>query len=367
MQNVVLMQLFTLGFNLRLNGRSRMLAVEFPETRVCGKDYSRHLVWRKELGKCESLPEAMSSGSRARPGAPFDLGADCGVKWFTPEEACDLIGSAGKLVFQGDSLIRQLNVAMVSVLSGNYRSGGINMYTPPKYWEYCQCEHQYQCYAKPVNHRLLSSSAPQFTICPKWTRNHLVGTDSYSDTYNDSVRLSPDQKVVIADASALHKSLDFETAAGVFERTYNELQPNGTLIPMTINWPGPNKPEKFIETQGIKAVEHYNTKLKDWAKEKNDAWVLDSYTYTRGEYSRDGVHYDDLNVGLAQLLLNYIARLQGKGALSKLPEEMPNDPTNFKAGTPDQVGIEVYRGPHPPPQNSFGDQSLTRRKDEHEK
>jgi len=83
-----------------------------------------------------------------------------------------------------------------------------------------------------------------------------------------------------------------------------------------------------------------------------------------GEYSRDGVHYDDLNVGLAQILFNYIARLQKKGALSKLPEEMPNDPANFKAGTPDQVGIVVSRGPHPPPKNSFGAQSSSQRNDE---
>jgi len=254
-------------------------------------------------------------------------------------------GEVGKLVFQGDSLIRQLVVGVVAILSGNYRSGGINAYTPLEYWAHCECVHQWQCFQSPVNHRIGRASPPQFTICPKWTRDHLVVSRQPS--------LGNEQEVVVANAEALHHSEEerFPSAVQNFESTLRALKKGGELIPMTVHWPSPNKPNKFLRTQGPEAVQRYNAQLRKWTA-RNNVWLLETYAYTEGEYSRDGVHYDDKNIGLGQILLNYIARLRQQGRLAAQPEHNTGDNSTYAIGDPAALGVKVFIGPHPPPQKN---------------
>ena len=97
--------------------------------------------------------------------------------------------------------------------------------------------------------------------------------------------------------------------------------------------------------QGDIKVRIYNNKVRRWAKAQG-LWVLESYAFTKGEFSRDGVHYDDANIALAQLLLNYLARLQERQDLRVEPEASAADRSTYRLGDPTKVGVPVYKGPH---------------------
>ena len=116
------------------------------QTKVCGRDYAAELVQTEPWAGPENcpvpLPIAMANGSRPAPNRGRFHVNGCAVKWFSAAEACALVGSIGRLVFDGDSLIRQLLVATTAILTGNLRVGGINPRSPPKYFQHCECERQ---------------------------------------------------------------------------------------------------------------------------------------------------------------------------------------------------------------------------------
>lgn len=315
---------------------------------VCGKDYAAELL-RRPWGPClQPFPQLMLHGKRKAAGkGGFDIGPSCPIKWFTAAEACDLFGRLGHVAFLGDSLIRQLLVGVATVLSGNFRTGGINAFTPVDYYAYCQCEHQWQCYKHPVDGRFRShASAPQFTVCPLWTRDHI----SWQSDLTSLQRTRPinDALVIIDDASALHSSLEWSKLENKMHASLKVARRlGGDMIPMTVHWPGPNKPVQFRKSQGPEVLEQYHQALRNWSKSQ-DVWVFESYQFTKEEWSRDGVHYDDLNIALSQLLMNHLQRMLEAGKLRSVPEANPADPATYRLGKPEDKNIAVYRGPHPP-------------------
>lgn len=318
------------------------------ETLVCGRDYALELDVTSD--DCsQPLPKAIATGSRPKAGG--GLFKACGLHWFSSAEACDLVGSVGRLFFDGDSLIRQLLVGLTAILSGNLRTGGINAYAPPGLVPHCECEHQWQCYRAPVNHRL-SILAPQYTICPRWTRDHLV-FNTVDDVDLQKHLSDAGQLLVVSNAKALHRQLNDTLATHLLQRTLDVLarsnanasNARSTLVPMTVHWPGPNKPKRYRKKQGEAAVQKYNQALRKWADDRG-LWLLETYAFTYGEYSRDGVHYDDLNIALAQVFLNYVAHLQLHGIIDKSHEHSPRDNTTYTTGDPTQAGFPVYKGPH---------------------
>ena len=124
--------------------------------------------------------------------------------------------------------------------------------------------------------------------------------------------------IIVSDAAALHYDLQSQKSIQFFENLLAlNLTAKLTVLPMTIHWPGPHKPQKWHKTQGVEAVTTYNQDLRTWASTTaavvatsqilmKSLYIFDTYEVTHGEFSRDGVHYDDVNIVLAQLLLNYI-------------------------------------------------------------
>ena len=67
---------------------------------------------------CEDFARAVAAGSRPHRDGPFSL--RCPAVWFTPAEACALLQAVGKLVvFVGDSIGRQLQQGLFTVLTGS--------------------------------------------------------------------------------------------------------------------------------------------------------------------------------------------------------------------------------------------------------
>ena len=325
------------------------------ETKVCGKDYFEDLVTdpsgvELKRGDCGiGLPRAVGSGSRDRRRSFAARG--CPMRWYSAKEACDLLGTVGRIIFDGDSLIRQLVIGVTAILSGNLKTGGINALAPPSFIKHCACEHQWQCYKSPVNHRFVNTMMPQYTICPNWSRDHLaVTTEMDINVFTSHLVNAGPNVLIVSNGKALHKKLNTSVVLDFFDETLESLLSAGvkksTLIPMTVHWPGPNKPKKHRKRQGEGAVLAYNAALHKWA-EDHEFWLLDTYAFTYGEFSRDGVHYDDLNVALGQIFLNYVDRLQKAGLLGRTAEPRPLDNTTYDHGEPTDVGFPVYAGSVP--------------------
>jgi len=283
------------------------------------------------------------------------LPKDCQFKWFQPEEACDLIGSLGMLYFDGDSLIRQLLVALGAVLDGNFRTGGLSLHTSKEQLEACQCEKSWQCW-KESTHRFTERD-PQYGLCPKWTRNHVwVGSlqdfqEQYCHHQRNQSSTTNTPLIVIGNGNALHRQLEFRNVyqhMDILRRV--STASGGTIIPMTVHWPGPNKPVPYRLLQGYTAVQRYNQELRHWSL-YYDLWLLETYQLTKDMWSRDGTHYDDDNILLVQVLLNQLWYLQLNGKLAVVAEQSndPNDPSNFRIGRPEDVHVETNHGPVPRP------------------
>ena len=290
-------------------------------------------------GTCPSLPhKAIAAGRRKVNNYQGVWQVDnCELKWFLPHEACDLIGSVGKIIFRGDSLIRQLAVGFGVVLSGNYRSGGLSKGAPPEYLEACQCERQWQCWKHPGNHRFGGGEhkSPQFDLCPRWTRDHILTSplEDYDSIYGPVI--------VIANGAAMHSVSNFDVPRIKMEELLKQARKtNGTLIPMTLHYPGVNKVKAYSQSQGPPQIEAMNRRMVQWAK-ANNLWPLRLFEYTKGLWSTDGVHYADENIVFVQLLLNSLWRMQREhGLLAVVPERHPEDPTSYKFGKPSDVGLK---------------------------
>ena len=321
----------------------------------CGRTYSDSLPFTSSIsiGSCPSLPHNSLAGghreaTRNYPGV-WHVN-DCQFKWFLPHEACDLVASVGKILFHGDSLVRQLTVGLGVILSGNYRSGGLARGTPPAYLEACQCERQWQCWKHPANHRFEGGEykSPQFDLCPNWTRDHILNSpiEDYKTSFGPLV--------VISNGHAMHSLSNFDVPRKKMEELLKQaLKTNGTLIPMTLHYPGENKPDAYKKSQGPSQIEAVNGQMLRWAQE-NKLWPLRLFEYTTGIWSRDGVHYDDENIVFAQLLLNSLWRMQREhGIIAVMPESNLEDPTHFKFGKPQDVGVPAYTGRIPRPFKSL--------------
>ena len=156
--------------------------------------------------------------------------------------------------------------------------------------------------------------------------------------------------IVINNGNLIHNAPNFDGPRKIMEDLLMEARrTNGTLIPMTTHYPGVNKLPQYMDLQGPLKIDAANNKLLQWAK-TNNLWYLDFFDYTKGLWSRDGVHYNDENIVFAQLLLNSLWRMQqDHGLLPVVSESNPEDPTNFKFGHPKDVGKNIYIGDVPRP------------------
>ena len=87
------------------------------------------------------LPHGMRGEPGLRYFAPLEL-PGCRLRWFTPDEACELIASTGNLILVGDSTMRGIALGLHTIMTNNYRYGGI--YSPLPHqdsvWSQCECD-----------------------------------------------------------------------------------------------------------------------------------------------------------------------------------------------------------------------------------
>ena len=92
-------------------------------TGVCGGApfYDSLMRLHGPLANCTPMQlfEAVKHAVRPARDAPLHI-TGCSLYWFTPAHACDALEAAGGLVLSGDSLVRHLIQALLTVLVGDY-------------------------------------------------------------------------------------------------------------------------------------------------------------------------------------------------------------------------------------------------------
>lgn len=73
-----------------------------PNTQ-CGRRHSDGYEFTDEWGvPCDDIEAAIRLGGRSEFNAPFVPKGVCGLRWFSPEEACDIVQSLGVFLSFGD-------------------------------------------------------------------------------------------------------------------------------------------------------------------------------------------------------------------------------------------------------------------------
>merc|ERR1711923_545452 len=99
----------------------------------------------------------------------------------------------------------------------------------------------------------------------------------------------------------MHSVSNFEAPKRTMENLLKlARKTNGTLVPMTLHYPGVNKVPAYRSSQGPSQIEAMNQNMVQWAKREN-LWPLRLFEYTKGLWSNDGVHFGDENIVFAQL------------------------------------------------------------------
>lgn len=87
----------------------------------------------------ESLLQAMSWGGRLGVDAPFSP-RGCDMRWFTPKEICAILGKFSRINIMGDSMMRNLAVAVSIFLRADLENGGRSDWEADPEGHDCRCE-----------------------------------------------------------------------------------------------------------------------------------------------------------------------------------------------------------------------------------
>lgn len=286
---------------------------------------------------CPHVLSRVQSGSRRVRDGRFQPrssdGTPCSIHWYNSSEACDLLQRSDRyIVGIGDSLMRHLLQAIYTILSGNFKHGGM------MHWELCPndvlactCDVAFTDWGggeRCRDHSMARYAGPQSAICPNWRKPYLqpwldwATAKSFSRPLLSSILKDNtfvpqffDGRALVLVNPALHESFNSELLLShIYDAAYDVTQSTGqdvVMLPVTMPAPQLNKPERFWAKQGPEAVNRWNSILKSWAAQRH-LDVFDTHAVTLNASSYDGTHFaSSVNVLLAQVLLNYIAELDG--------------------------------------------------------
>lgn len=276
-----------------------------------------------------SLLESPEIGTRSEFDGPFL--PSCPVTWFGKNEACKGLRELGRILFVGDSLMRQLAQTIWMIILDDYANGATQHWHKSVDLEFCTGDNQFndvENKCRPLS--MAYYKGPGGMFCKTWGhRNYVQFLEMYSYHGTDSSRKMFDanamrvalndsaypRNIIVADMSALHYDLNFTRIIDEWgEPLMQEVGAapgSTTVILSTVHHPQDAlKPEKYLESQRSSVVHMYNDKLRAWAAQKN-VFVFDTFTATTNATSYDGTHYGlQINAILAQLLLNAIEQIQ---------------------------------------------------------
>jgi hypothetical protein len=280
---------------------------------------------------CDDFPRAVAAGARAVRDGPFSTDG-CAAVWFTPGEACDLLEALDRLVlFVGDSLLRQLQQGLHTVLTGSYTQGGVPKFSFEEA-KSCTCDDAFKFECR--ERTFASYMGPGELICPKWRKGALVGTAmrlntvEYFKEHENEVRGvmtvggTDFSGSVIVLGIGLQEQLAAELILrDVYGPTIEHAKTRGDARIICMVLPSPDmalKPDEYKESQGVESVREFNEKIRRFCADRG-VETLEMFAPTANASSYDGTHYGlKTNALLAQLFLNTLAHGPGWERASKL-------------------------------------------------
>ena len=274
--------------------------------------------------------------------APLDL-PGCRLRWYTPEEACDVVSAQGNFLMIGDSLVRGITLGLLSILRNNYKFGGVAASAPHHYtaWKACECDGTWGgsgvCHTGPPMIVPWTSRAPQSSLfCPSWSGDHLHFNpakgphDSWyakgrKFAYEELLETSGNGRVTIYVSEGVSWVPGTGLQGVPADAPMDELSKDAVftavfapIFELAARYPGLRvivgtslavKGDGRFPSQSERAINTYNEWVRKMVREHAHLGVelFDGRRLMEGLYTRDGFHYGSHdNVGLAQVLLNVL-------------------------------------------------------------
>lgn len=236
----------------------------------------------------------------------------CQYKEYTTKEVCNLL-DGGTIVIFGDSLMRQLYIALAMLAIG--RMHGVILNTDD-IDVINKCHGPYllvdnYC-RKHLNH---TASACNGQVTIRYMDHPL--SSSAVEAMKLIEQYSNSSRTLIVYSFGIHDSCDHgrvihHWAKPVANVVNNNPYESPHVLWLTLQKPGMLKSPQF-PLQRPESVRWYNANMTSFMNSKNIP-VMDFYNLTEHIISLDGTHFGmGVNLLKSQMLMNYISELQGKG------------------------------------------------------
>lgn len=255
------------------------------------------------------------------------------------------------LATAGDSLVRHVTQALLTVMTGDFVRGGHMWWAlSPELQAVCQCDAPFDDLATSCRfHSVAFDLSDQRRFCPQWTRRRVVFHEKTAPTLlapSPGMTASHDLAALIQDPTIARPivylnfgvHLQFKRAVGrdgyleplwalvrrvAAERTNvtgagatpvqveaEPLYPPHILL-ATFPYPGRKKDVIKYPEQGRDSVERWNAFIREYqSAHARESTLIDYAPISEHGFSGDGTHYlQDTNVIMAQLVLNHVAAL----------------------------------------------------------
>ena len=69
--------------------------------------------------------------------------ANCTFRWYSPAEACAVMGRFSRVYLVGDSFVRHMQQGLFALLRGNFEYGALPLVRESALYDFCRCDGQF--------------------------------------------------------------------------------------------------------------------------------------------------------------------------------------------------------------------------------
>lgn len=290
---------------------------------------------------CKTAVEALDAFTDGtRPGgfdAPF-MPFGCDMRWFDADQICDILSRFGKVHIIGDSMMRNLAVALNTFIRRDFIYGPRAQWMgDPEGWD-CTCagtfHFQHCIWASAFSSSSIWEHDPTSMKCPKESTAIVEFNPQLkyplTEGVPDMARELPDKKPtkphVFVYGHGIWNNLTVEHTQGWIYQLVNStvkknpwLQEPGAVFPKLFVSPtaaGEMKPEEYREVQGNVRIVPFTKAMREWAPSWG-AQHLGMFNATLESSSPDGTHAGmKANMLKAMMVLNWMNAIDVSGYTS---------------------------------------------------
>lgn len=287
----------------------------------------------------ETLLASLQGGSRVHMSGPIEddlemesaavtwfQPKDCSFRWYTSQQACQILGKFSQIYLVGDSIMRHVHHAVFMVLRDDLQYGSLPLLLDDaSEYEMCQCDGQFSehvlCRSGIASMATISdprqagmcsgSSAKAFALM---NRDKALDPQlSYQMRWDSSLCNTLDRPVfVFISAGSHHKHDAATTITDVLEPVLAEVGQASLSCPHVqfhVAIAGLGAQSRHLDirypVQAREGSVQFNEKLFEFTKNRYS--LFDVWNLTRNAPTSDGYHYlSDVNMVKAMYLLNYL-------------------------------------------------------------